>query len=158
MTVDANLPKELYKANMQLWMSMGLLLQEVRQHWLDLGDKAGSDAVEETRAKMDELASAADWQGLTNLPGTAVWRSVQKRMGDMQAYTETAMAEQTRFATGLQQAMMEWQQATTRAIAGAGPSMAFTQPMRGMMPDFTAFMSAFTPRSDSTAGKSTRKK
>src|SRR3546814_4672180 len=39
MSTDSNLPMDLYKANVQLWMHMGLLLQEVRQQWAELGDK-----------------------------------------------------------------------------------------------------------------------
>lgn len=157
MNVDMNLPMELYKANMQLWMSTGLLLQEVRQHWLDLGDKTIGDDVAETQAELDELAKSADWKGLANLPGTAMWRMVQKRMGDLQACTETAVAEQMHFASGLQDALSAWQKATTQAITDAGKSMPLTAPMQNMLPDFTAFMSALTPGANAPAAKPTRR-
>lgn len=157
MNVGTNLPMELYKANVQLLMNTGLLLQEVRQRWLDLGDKTIGDDVAETRAELDQLATTTDWKDITSLPGNAAWRVIQKRMGDVQAYTETAVAEQMQFASGLQDALNAWQKATTQALSDAGKSMPLATPMPGMLPDVTAFMAAFTPGAKAPAAKPARR-
>jgi hypothetical protein len=151
MSIDTNLPMELYKANVQLWMQMNLLLQETRQQWADLGDKTLNDDVDETRAELDELAKATDWKELTNLPGSAIWHHMQKRVGDLQACTETAIAEQTRFASGLQQALANWQKSTTQAFTEAGKSLPMAIPLKGTVPDFGALIAMFTPAKSAAA-------
>src|SRR3546814_14644730 len=69
MSTDSNLPMDLYKANVQLWMNMGLLLQEVRQQWAELGDKRLGDDIEETRKELEELAGVHGRTELATLPG-----------------------------------------------------------------------------------------
>lgn len=145
MSIDTNLPMELYKANVQLWLNMGLLLQEARQQWADLGDKTLGDDVEETRKELEELSRASDWKDLSNLPGSTAWRRMQKRVGDTQACTETAIAEQTRFVAGIQHALGDWQKSLTRAFSDTGKSLPMGVPMKDAMPDFGAMMAMFTP-------------
>ncbi|WP_157798549.1 phasin family protein [Dyella ginsengisoli] len=157
MSIDTNLPMELYKANVQLWLNMGLLLQEARQQWADLGDKALEDDVEETRKELEDLSRASDWKDLTNLPGSTAWRRMQKRVGDAQACTETAIAEQTRFVAGMQHALADWQKSLTRAVSDAGKSLPMGMPMSGAVPDFSALMKMFTPPAGGSGAKATGK-
>ncbi|MCP1375114.1 phasin family protein [Dyella lutea] len=157
MSIDTNLPMELYKANVQLWLNMGLLLQEARQQWADLGDKTLGDDVEETRKELEELSHASDWKDLTNLPGSTAWRRMQKRVGDAQACTETAIAEQTRFVAGIQHALADWQKSLTRAVSDAGKSLPMGMPMSGAVPDFSALMKMFTPPAGGSGAKAAGK-
>src|SRR3546814_15935621 len=107
---------DLYKANVQLWMNMGLLLQEVRQQWAELGDKRLGDDIEETRKELEELAGVHDWKDLANLPGSTAWRRMQTRVGEAQACTQTVIAEQTRFVAGIQHALGDWQKSVAQAF------------------------------------------
>jgi hypothetical protein len=145
MSIDSNLPMDLYKANVQLWMNLGLLLQETRQQWADLSDKTLGDDVTETRKEIEELAHAIDWKELTSLPGSTAWRRMQKRISDAQACTETAIAEQTRFVAGMQHVLADWQKNVTQALTEAGKSLPMAVPMKGTVPDFGAMMAMFTP-------------
>jgi hypothetical protein len=153
MSIDTNLPMDLYKANAQLWMNMGLLLQEARQQWADLCDKTLGDDVGETRKELEELAQVNDWKNLTDLPGSTAWRRMQKRVGDVQACTETAIAEQTRFVAGIQHALADWQKSVTHAFNEAGKSLPMAVPMEGTVPDFGALMAMFTPGAGKAGAK-----
>lgn len=153
MSIDTNLPMELYKANVQLWLNMGLLLQEARQQWADLGDKTLEEDMEETRKELEELSRASDWRDLTNLPGSTAWRRMQKRVGDAQACTETAIAEQTRFVAGIQHAMADWQKSVSRAFSNVGKALPMAAPMQGAVPDFSALMAMFTPPGNTAGSK-----
>ena len=145
MGIDTNLPMDLYKANVQLWMNMGLLLQEARQQWADLGAKTLGDDVGEIRKELEQLAQVNDGKNLTDLPGAIAWRRVQKRVGDVQACTETAIAEQTRFVAGIQHALADWQKSVAHAFNEAGKSLPVAMPVEGAVPDFGALMAMFTP-------------
>lgn len=153
MSIDTNLPMELYKANVQLWLNMGLLLQEARQQWAGLGDKTLEEDMEETRKELEELSRASDWSDLTNLPGSTAWRRMQKRVGDAQACTETAIADQTRFVAGIQHAMADWQISVSRAFSNVGKSLPMAPPMQGAVPDFSALMAMFAPPGHTTGSK-----
>ncbi len=157
MSIDTNLPLELYKANAQLWLNMGLLLQEARQQWADLGDKALEDDVEETRKELEDLSHASDWSNLTNLPGSTAWRRMQKRVGGVQACTEAAIAEQTRFVAGMQHALADWQKSLTHAISETGKSLPMNVPLKGVVPDFGALMAMFTPPASGSGAKAAGK-
>lgn len=148
-----HVPVNLYKANVQLWMNMGLLLQEARQQWADLGDKTLGDDVAGIRKEMEELAQVNDWKNLTDLPGSTAWRRMQKRAGDVQACTETAIAEQTRFVAGIQHALVNWQKSVTHAFNEAGKSLPVAMPMQGAVPGFGALMAMFTPAAGKAGAK-----
>src|SRR3546814_864937 len=62
MRTDSNLPMDLYKANVQLWMNMGLMMQEDGQPWAELRDKRLGDDIETTRKELEELDGVHGWK------------------------------------------------------------------------------------------------
>lgn len=150
MSSDSNLPMDLYKANVQLWMNMGLLLEESRQQWAVLRDRTLDDDVAETRKELEELAEVHDWKDLANLPGSTAWRQMQTRVGEAQACTQTVIAEQTRVVAGIQHALADWQKAVVQAFNSVGNSLPSALPGAA---DFGSLMAMFTPGSAAPSGK-----
>jgi len=115
------LPLALYQANAALQARLGQLLQASGQHWLELGQRLFQDGLADARAGQDQLSRASgDWQALAALPAEAFWRQLQQRFGDQQAATQVAVAAQTAFARGLQEALQAWQEDTVQALEAAG--------------------------------------
>ncbi|WP_129136922.1 hypothetical protein [Luteimonas sp. YGD11-2] len=110
------LPQALYKANLDLWLRIGELLEDNRAQWTallarELGDGAvpGLDALRQ-----------GDWQALASLPAQVLERLSSQGLGELQATAQTALGGQMNFATGFQAALAEWQQATAAALGEAG--------------------------------------
>lgn len=115
MTDASQFPLSLYKANLDLWLRIGELLQENRDQWMHLVARELEDNLVETRAEALQLQEAGDWASLAILPGSALWRIAQQQLGDLEAVAQTAAGNQLTFANGFQQALSDWQD----AVAGA---------------------------------------
>ncbi|MCD9033865.1 hypothetical protein LDO32_19325 [Luteimonas sp. Y-2-2-4F] len=113
------LPLALYKANLDLWLRISELLEENRGQWVALIAREIGDGAAETGAEAAALRSG-DWQALALLPGQALQRLAEHGVGDLQAAAQTALGNQMTFATGFQQALADWQQATVSALGEIG--------------------------------------
>ncbi|WP_024891739.1 hypothetical protein [Luteimonas huabeiensis] len=113
------LPLALYKANLDLWLRISELLEENRSQWVALLAREIDDGAAQTGAEAAALRSG-DWQALALLPGQALQRLVEHGVGDLQAAAQTALGNQMTFATGFQQALADWQQATASALGELG--------------------------------------
>lgn len=120
MSIDSNLPLALHKANIEFYLRIGKLLQEGGQQWLELGNRAFGDGIAESGAEVQQLLQTQDWQALATLPAEAFWRQLQQRFGDAQAVAQIAISGQTRFASGLHEAIQAWQQESAQALSGLG--------------------------------------
>ncbi|WP_211369399.1 phasin family protein [Pseudoxanthomonas kalamensis] len=116
MNSKTELPLSLYKANLELQVKIGRLIQESGQQWLDYGNRLIGDSIAESNAEMDELLQAQDWQQLASLPAESLWRQLQQRVGDSQAVAQIAVNAQNAFASGLQQILQDWQYETTHLL------------------------------------------
>lgn len=113
------LPLNLYKANLELQVKIGKLIQEGGQQWLDFVYRLYGDGIAESNAEVEELLRTQDWQKLATLPAEAFWRQLQQRFGDSQAMAQIAVSAQTAFASGLQEAVRTWQKETAQALGGS---------------------------------------
>ena len=84
MSQDTGIPMALYKANLELVMRLGALLQENRRRWTRFGVASADDAIERTLNETGRLLTTNDWTSLTNLPGEAFWKAMQGEPGPMQ--------------------------------------------------------------------------
>lgn len=112
----SELPLSLYKANLELQVKIGKLIQESGREWLDFGYRLINDGIAESNAEVDELLKTGDWEKLAALPAESFWRQVQQRFGDSQAAAQIAIGAQTAFASGLQDALKAWQKETAEAL------------------------------------------
>ena len=112
-------PIGLAKANIELSLRTGRLLQEYAQQWLELASRAGKDELAESDAELSDVIAAPDWQSLAALPVESFWRQVQQRYGDLEAAAQIAVGAQTTLAHGLQAALNEWQKAAA-SVLGCG--------------------------------------
>ncbi|NZA27257.1 hypothetical protein H0E84_12775 [Luteimonas sp. SJ-92] len=138
---DSNLPLALYKANLDLWLRLGELLQDNREQWMQLLAREVRDSLFEAGAEAEQAQRAEGWQSLSMLPGSALWRIAEQQMGDLQALMQTAVGNQMTFANGFQNALAEWQEATAGAIGGA----ANTQPGGDLLERALQAISALAP-------------
>ncbi len=157
MNIDTAAPLGLVKANLELSLRTGKLLQEYAQQWLELYTRAGKDELAESNAELSDVAAAPDWQALAALPVESFWRQVQQRYGDLEAASQIAVCAQTTFAHGLQNALNEWQKsaAATLGTGFAAPTLAtpfddilkqWNAGFASLLPNMTAAMSnPFTP-------------
>ena len=74
------------------------------------------------------------------MPGEAFWRQWQQRLGDAQATTQVAVATQTAFARGLQEAVREWQMETTRALGGTAGATSVPNTWNDLMKTWQSFL------------------
>ena len=113
------LPQALYKANLDLWLRIGELLEDNRAQWTALLARELGDGASDAGLDLDALRQG-DWQALASLPAQALERLSAHGLGDLQATVQTALGGQMNFATGFQAALAEWQQATAAALGDAG--------------------------------------
>lgn len=112
------LPLSLYKANLDLWLRIGELLEENRNQWTTLMARELQQGATGSGFDLDALRRG-DWQTLALLPGQALQRLAAHGVSDLQAAAQTALGNQMTFATGFQQALADWQQATVEALGDA---------------------------------------
>ncbi|AKC87104.1 phasin family protein [Pseudoxanthomonas suwonensis] len=114
------LPLALYQANVNLQARLAELAQDSSRHWLELGQRLVNDGIVEGSAELQEILYTQDWQKLASVPADAFWRQLQQRFGDQQAAAQIAVAAQSAFTQGLQDALLEWQRDTFAALDEAG--------------------------------------
>ena len=137
MNVNSKTPMALYKANLELVLRIGTLLQENRRRWAQAGATGTSEAIERTLAETERMLTTNDWSALSAMPGEEFWKSVRTGAGPLQGTVESAVRSQAEFAEGLKQAFAEWQQQSTDAFGGtaAQPApWAFPDLMKGFAP------------------------
>ncbi|HTV84646.1 MAG TPA: phasin family protein [Dyella sp.] len=132
MSTQADIPFELYKANLQFALRTNKLLKECGQRWLDTFDHAVGESIAESQQEIDKLSVGEDWQSLTAIPGETFLRLMQERVGDAQSVAQAAVVNQTKFLTGLQDAFLIWQRETAKAMGGAHGA----KPYEAMVSDF----------------------
>lgn len=135
MAIDTKTPLALYKANLELVLRLGTLLQENRRRWNLLGTSSTSAAIERTLAETERMLTSNDWKSLATMPGEEFWKSIKDDAGPLQGSAQTAMANQTAFAEGLREAFAAWQQQSVDALGEGG-----LQPGKF---DMAAFMNLF---------------
>ncbi len=148
MNVSPKTPMALYKANLELVLRIGTLLQENRQRWMQAGAAGTSEAIKRTLADTERMLTTNDWSALSTMPGEDFWKSFGIGSGPLQASAESAARNQSEFAEGLKQAFAEWQQQSVAALGGNEASLdpaIFRDVMKGFN---TAASSAGAKRGD----------
>lgn len=120
MAPSTKTPLALYKANLELVLRLGTLLQENRRRWNQLGTSGASAAIERTLAETERMLTSNDWASLAAMPGEEFWKSVRDDAGPLQGSTQAALANQVAFADGLREAFAAWQQQSLDALGEDG--------------------------------------
>ena len=120
MSNPSDLPLSLYKANTEFQLRVSKLVMENWKKWLELSSRAVDDGISESQARVEQLLKAQDWTALASMPGETFWRLLQQRAGDTEVTNQIAANVQAHFAQGLQEAIMSWQQDTSRALGSVG--------------------------------------
>ncbi len=136
MTTNSKTPMALYKANLELVLRIGALLQENRRRWAQLGAAGTSDAIERTLAQAERVLTSNDWTSLSAIPGEDFWKSIRDDNAPVQGTVEAAVGSQAAFAQGLKEAFEAWQQQSADALGG-GMALPGAK--------FADFMNFFTP-------------
>lgn len=136
MNVNSKTPMALYKANLELVLRIGALLQESRQRWMQSGATGTHEAIQRTLAETERMLTTTDWSALSAMPGEEFWKSLRGGAGPLQGNVESAMRSQVEFSEGLKQAFAEWQQQSADALGGNA--------MQSAPPAFAEFMQGFS--------------
>ncbi|KHJ53899.1 hypothetical protein LA66_15050 [Aureimonas altamirensis] len=115
MTIDS-VPLKLHKANLELQLQIGRLLQESGQRHLQFVSQVGEEGLEEARTEIDGVRKAENWQSLATVPAESFWRVFQQHVGDAQEAAQAAAKSQAAFTSGLQEAIEGWQRAVGEAF------------------------------------------
>jgi len=137
MIPDTKTPLALYKANLDLALRVGRLLSEHRRQWARQGLARVDEAVNRTLRESERALAAGDWEQLSKLPGDGFWASIQADADALQASTDAAIAQQSSFANGLQEAVDAWQAACGEAIREAGVALPTTTGFEDFLKVFT---------------------
>lgn len=143
MNVNSKTPMALYKANLELVLRIGALLQENRQRWMQSGATGTNEAIQRTLAETERMLTTSDWTALSAMPGEEFWKSLRGGAGPLQGTIESAARSQAEFAEGLKQAFAEWQQQSADALGGNA--------MQAPAPGFAEFMQGFSAQARSDA-------
>ena len=146
MPLNAKTPLALYKANLELVLRLGALLQENRRRWTQLGASNTREAIERTMAETERVLTANDWTSLASMPGEEFWKSLREDTAPLQASVETAVGNQAAFAEGLEQAFEAWRQQSADAIGASGAELPGA--------DFADFLKGFTAQAKPAAAAS----
>jgi Phasin protein len=133
MTTQSDLPLNLYKANTEFQLRISKLVMENWKKWLELSSRAVDDGIAESQARVEQLLKAQDWTALATMPGEALWRLLQQRMGTGDINSQIAANVQAHFAQGLQEAVQIWQQDTARLLGSIGDVGAANAPWNDVM-------------------------
>lgn len=130
MRLDPQSSLALYKVNLQLYFRFCDLLRENGLRWA----AAGRDTFEACTTEFERAATrtldAGDWKAVGFVAGDLYWKALQQQTQALQRFAETVVANQTGFATALQDALANWQKAAAVALqetAGAMPVSAMLQ-------------------------------
>ena len=118
MSLNPKTPMALYKANLELVLRIGTLLQENRQRWMQAGASGTTEAIQRTLAETQRMLTTNDWSTLSKIPGEEFWNSMGTGAAPLKGTVETAVRSQTEFAESLKQAFAEWQQQSADALGG----------------------------------------
>lgn len=116
----SDLPLALWKANLDLQLRLGRLVQDSGREWMELGTRAAGEGAAEFDAEFRRLLRGGDWQALAALPVEAFWRQAEQRVGDGQALNQLALRVQDGFVRGLVEALQDWQAQLAAAWSDAG--------------------------------------
>lgn len=152
MSIETNLPLNLYKANLGLYLRIGKLLQESNLSWQEVRTRLVTDGVAETEAEIAQLDGIADWQSLATLPGEAFWRQLQQRFDDVQAASNLAIEVQTTFTGGLQDTIKSWQKDTGSALGLATDATPFSSAWNDLLKSWNPLL-PFGKPADETGKK-----
>lgn len=128
MPAAPDLPMALWKANLDLQLRIGRLLQDSARDWMDLGTRAAGEGAAEFDAEVRRLLHAGDWQALAALPVEAFWRQAEQRVGDGQDLNQRVLRAQEDFVRGLAEALGDWQSRLAAAWPGTAPVAGMPDP------------------------------
>lgn len=134
MPMNAKTPLALYKANLELVLRLGALLQENRRRWTQLGASNTREAIDRTMAETERVLTTNDWTSLASMPGEEFWKSLREDTAPLQASVENAVGNQAAFAQGLQEAFEAWRQQSVDALGSTGmelPDAPFADFLKG---------------------------
>lgn len=123
-----DLPMALWKANLDLQLRIGRLLQDSTRDWMDLGTRAAGEGATEIEAEARRLLHGGNWQALAALPVEAFWRQAEQRVGDGQALNQLVLRAQEDFVRGLAEALGDWQSQLAAAWSGGAPATGLPDP------------------------------
>ncbi len=132
------IPLHLLKAQLELQLHLGRLLQESGQQWLEHAARSGPERIAETGSEIEGVQQTSNWQELATLPAQAFWRQTHLRMGHAQALAQTAVASQMALAQGVQQAVQDWQRQVAGALGGTQGAADTTVPWSDLLARWTA--------------------
>lgn len=119
MSLDASVPKALYQANIDLALRIAALLQESGTQWFDLFAAEANARLDEAAAPGGPFAHGfpAEWAAM--LPPDLALKWSRLNPARWHALLTRAVANQTRFAEGLQAALLQWKAACSDAFETA---------------------------------------
>ena len=79
MSTEFTFPLALCKAQWSVWLHALEMFETSAAQCLTLGSQALRDGAAETRAEVDAIRQAEDWQALTAAPVNAFWRTAAAR-------------------------------------------------------------------------------
>lgn len=156
MSTSSNLPLALYKANLDLWLRIGELVQDNQHEWLELLTQSTSEDVGKVIEESNQVLLKHDWASLPAVPAESLWQGIESQLAHFEAAAQTAIGNQTTFATGFQQALADWQAATAEALGEAAESTPFASLFESL-PDFAGSLLATTTDVTETTAKAARK-
>lgn len=147
----SDLALALWKANLDLQLRIGQLIQDSGRDWLELGTRAAGEGTVEFDAGLRKLMRGGDWQALAALPVEAFWRQAEQRVGDGQALNQIALHAQDSFASGVLEALQDWQQALAEAWdevdldLGVDAAPGLAEAWRSLLSNWDAGIAALAP-------------
>lgn len=156
MRSDASVPKALYQANIDLALRIAALLQESGSQWFDL-------FAAEANVRLEESVGQSH-RGKPVLSPEQALKWMQSNPIRWQALLTQAAGNQTRFAEGLQAALLQWrtacadafESAATQVLPEAAGGLDALPGWQTLTDSMQEFMAHFLPKAEVVATASMR--
>lgn len=125
-TPPTTAPLALYKANLELALRVGQLLNENRRQWTRQSLAGVDQAVNRTLEESERALAGFDWSRLSSLPAEGFWNTLKPDTGTLKTSIDEVIAQQSSFASGLHDAVEAWQRQCGEAVRDAGLALPTT--------------------------------
>lgn len=149
MYLDSQSSLALHKVNLQFFFRICDLARKNALRWSEASNRSLDAGAAEWERAATSMLDAADWSSLAVVSGDLYWKALQLQVQNVQKMAETGLTNQAAFGSALQEAVSNWQQASTAKLKERRGSMPFSATLQDCL---QGYLRMFAPQEAAEAG------
>ncbi|SFP81875.1 hypothetical protein SAMN05216229_10691 [Geopseudomonas sagittaria] len=145
MYLDAKSSLSLFKVNLQFYFRVCDLMRENALRWGDAGSRSLDTCATELESAATRMLDASDWNTLGVVSSDLLWKAMQLQTQAVQHLAETTLANQTAFNSAAQEAVSNWQQASSAALKETSGAMPISTTLQDYLQDYLHLLTPLEP-------------